>query len=430
MNYGQLALSRVLQDQSLSPLMDLSISEEMFPDAESRQVFTFLMDFQRQHGTCPSPGLVVQQFPAYALPYAADPASFYLKGMVEQHVRTKVTEAFLREARRLPDASISPFEVLNTLRSETQKLALLGQRKTERRVTDNVADRWKTYEDRKNGVGIIGIPTPWATLDDLTQGWQPEMYFGVTARPGRGKTWWMLRVAHAAWAAGYKVLFVNKELPDAMMDRRWDSIDFLLPYEKLRSGMLSTADEARYEQGLKDLPTRQGVGEMRWLHGAMTISAIGAKIEEYKPDLVLVDGAYLLVDEEKGRQQWERQQNISRGLKRLTQEYKVPLGISIQLNRGGDTKKNKAPLTLSDVAGGDAYAQDVDLLIALEQDDDQKTMRILEQIPLKVREASPDPFEVGWDFETMESPDKGLTTQVLPGKSSTPKAGSDKLDYE
>lgn len=103
---------------------------------------------------------------------------------------------------------------------------------------------------------------------------------------------------------------------------------------------------------------------------------------------MLIDGAYLLQDEDGGKRMWEKNMNISRGIKQIAQDYKVPVIISIQLNRQGDSRKGSEP-TLSDVAYSDAYAQDVDFLLGLDQDDDQKLNGELKILPLAVREAPP-----------------------------------------
>lgn len=128
-----------------------------------------------------------------------------------------------------------------------------------------------------------------------------------------------------------------------------------------------------------------------WALGAMTVGAIAPKIEEHEPELVLIDGAYLLQDEDGGKRMWEKSMHISRGIKQIAQDYEVPVIITIQLNRQGDSRKNGDP-SLSDVAYSDAYAQDVDFLLGLDQDDDQKLNGELKILPLAVREAPPVPI--------------------------------------
>lgn len=427
MDYGRLAIARALQDQSLGPILDRGLAPEMMPTPEDGAVLKFVLDFHKKHRTVPSPTLVEQQFPGYSLKYAPDPCGFYVGEILKQHVRNRVAETILRDAKKVVVGD--PFDVATGLRTDLNRLLLLGNEHIELTVDMNTDERLQRYLTIKQGVGLIGIRTPWPSLDDITLGWQPEMYFGFVARPGVGKTWCMTRVGHAAWVDGNDVLFVNKEMPTELMSQRFDALHFKLPYGRFRTGDLTDAEEKRYRDGLVDL-AKNPPAKWTWVHGAMTVSGIAAKIEELKPKLVLVDGAYLLRDEEGAKTRWERYENISRGLKRLAQEYKVPVGISIQLNRGGDIKnrthKNGVqPMTLADVMGTDAFAQDVDYLFALDQTDDLRANRQMMLRGLKTREAESPPVLVGWDFETMESKDFGVTTQVVV----SPDEDEETLDF-
>lgn len=421
MDYGRLAIARALQDQNLGPFLDRGVEPEMMPDPDSKAVLKFLLDFFKQHRAVPSPSLVEQQFPGYRLGYAPDPTAFYIDEILKLYVRRQAVENLMSEAKKLTDAQTSPFAVVDSIRSLFGKLVVLGAESRERDIVETVAERLARYEHNKNNVGLLGIPTPWDSLDVLTQGWQPEDYVGVAGRPKSGKTWVMLRLAHKAWKEGYNVLFFNKEVKTHVMEQRLDAVEFLLGYQRLRTGMLTTAEEQRYRDGLEELQKNPPKSFFKFIHGANTVSEIAAKVEEYDPDIIFVDGAYLLTDEEKARAEWERQKNLSRALKNLAQKYRKPVIISIQLNRGGDIKNRThrgggvAPITLADVAGTDAYAQDVDLLIGIEQTEDMRAQKELALIPLAVREAEPTPIRVEWDFDTMESKDLGLATQVVVG---------------
>jgi replicative DNA helicase len=409
-----MALSRALSDQSLAVFLDRRVQPEMFADAESAGVYKYLLDFHKQYRKVPSPQTVQAQFPGYQFGYAAEPVEVYVDAMVEQFVRNRAFEVVEQHITRLDLGN--PLDVATSLGQQLVRLSALGTRHIERLITDNISQRLDAYRQRKAKVGLLGIPTPWPSLDDMTQGWQKEMYVGVMARPKTGKTWFMLRLAYAAWRAGYRVMFVNKELPDEMMDRRFDALHAKLPYERFRTGDLTDVEEQRYEKAMADLDAAFAAGavpDFRWVHGVSTVSGIDAKVEEFKPDILFIDGAYLLIDEEKARQAWEQQQNLSRGFKRIAQVQKVPTIISIQAGRGADQKKSKTQMTMSDARGSDAFAQDVDILIGLEQSDDDRVNNVLNLLPLAVREARPEPIRVGWDFDTMESKDLGVGTVII-----------------
>jgi replicative DNA helicase len=419
MDVGRLLLSRTLQDQNLTPLLDGNILPERMPTSDDGLVLRFMLDFYREHSAVPSPSLVSQRFPEYIFPYAPDPASFYAGEVKKLWVRSEGQDVVLKQMKLLGATNVDPFDVIGYLRSAFSQL--MGARGTHRdkRVEENVLDRWARYVERKSKVGLLGIPTPWDTLNDLTQGLLPEMYFGYGGRPGTGKTWAMLLFAIVAWLEGYRVLFVNKELSDELMERRFDAILYRLPYEQFRKGMLTEGEEARYREGLANFDARKG---FMWLHGANTVSAIEAKVDDFAPELVIVDGAYLLLPEREQRftSGRERNEHISRNLKDLSQRRKLPLGISVQLNRGAElkartSKNGVAEIGQGDVFGSDAYMQDVDVFVALEQTEDMRLDRRMKHVVLKSREAGKETFLSQWDFDEMCFDGIGTLASVIIG---------------
>ena len=419
MDFGRLAIARAIADKDLTAVLERGLTPEMMPTSEDAQVLDFVLEFYRQHRDVPSPQVVETTFPDYKLGYAADPTSFYVDEVVRQHVRSKAQESVLRNAKGLV-GSADPFGVLGALKGHLSRLASLGTVSLERDVSEGALDRLQLYEDRKNNVGLLGIPTPWSSLDNWTQGWQAESYYGIAARPKTGKTWLLLRIAHKAWAEGYNVLFFNKENRTEIMERRLDALEYMLPYQKLRKGLLTSAQEKRYESGLKKMDQSPPKNFFRFIHGANTVSEVHGKVDEHKPDIIVVDGAYLLIPETGGSKEWERQKSLSREIKALATATKLPTLITIQLNRGADMKQRSTrngvmPITLGDVAGSDAFAQDVDMLIGMEQTDDMRAQDQMKLIPLATREADAEPVMIGWDFDTMESKDFGSIASMFGG---------------
>lgn len=415
MDVARLLVSRVVQDASLAAVLDRRVQPEMCPDPESRHALAFCLEHMRKHGEVPSPALVEEKL-GFRLPYAPDAASYYVDELVSQFQRNQLTELILAQAPAVATAD-DPGVVAEDLRRAAASLLNLGVANIETDMAEDAAARYDRYLKAKEHVGLLGLPTAFATLDQMTQGWLPECFAGFVGRPGTGKTFQLLLQAHAAWLAGADVMFVNKELSTEMMDRRSDALIFRLPYERFRNGALSRGEEERYKDGLADLEAKRGqfanVGSVRWVHGTSTVSGILGKVEEHRPDLLIVDGAYLLMDEERGKTDTEKQKNISRGIKMVAQRTKVPTIISIQLNRDGDAVKTKRMPTLSDVYGSDAYAQDVDYLFALTQNTDQRDRREMHVLPLKTREAAPIPFAIRWDFDQMLFADLGTIAEAI-----------------
>lgn len=416
-DFARLAISRILQDGSVASVLERDFAPAMLHDPDSEVVLQYILSHFDQYRAVPSAALVGQQFPRYALEAAPDQLPFYLDHLQTLHVRAKAVDVLLAAGPSIASPATSRGAV-ERLRREFVELSATGNGQRDTKVTANTKERWLGYESRKQNTGIVGIPTGWDTLDDVTEGLQPEMYVGIAARPGKGKTHFLVRMAQAALRDGRKVLFANKELSTDIMDRRFDAHWFELHYQRFRKGMLTQAEEQRYATGLSTLQATPP-GDWTWLHNVQNVSGIAAKVEQYQPDVLFVDGAYLLLDEDKGKQRWERYENISRSLKRLAADYKIAVAITIQLSRTGDSAKWNREPTLSDIMGADAFAQDVDFLFSLEQTPDMKRAKEMKLLPLKCREAEQTPILLGWNFETMQFPDLGVATQIIAGPATS-----------
>jgi len=421
-DFARLAVVRLLQDRSVAPVLERDFTPAMLYDDESEAVLQYVLDHYGQYRAVPSAQLVAAQFPKYTLEPAPDTLAFYLDHLMTMHVRAKAVESVLAAGASLADPSTARAAVAS-LRKTFVALSATGNGQKDTKVDVNTADRVAAYQFRKTNTGIVGITTGWDTLDDLTEGLQPEMYVGIAARPGKGKTHFLIRMAQAAYRDGRKVLFANKELSTDLMDRRFDAHWFSLNFERFRKGMLTTGEEQRYTNGMVDLQANPP-GEWTWLHNVQNVSGIAAKVEQHQPDILFVDGAYLLLDDDRGKQRWERYENISRGLKRLAQDYKIAVVMSIQLSRTGDSAKWNREPTLSDIMGADAFAQDVDFLFALEQSPEMARANEMKLLPLKCREAAPIPILLGWDFATMQFPDLGVATQIVAAPAPTRRTTS------
>lgn len=416
MNAEHLLVSRLIQDADVACLYDRNISAEMFADPIAQQAVRFILEFHKKYKAVPSPTALADAV-EIPLKYAPDPADHYLDDVAEQYVRNGITAALLETAKAMEAGT--PTQLSETLRSRVAKLSLTGARNIQREIGENVDARFERYLARKNSGGMIGLPTPWTTLDKMTLGWQKETYNGIVGRPGLGKTHLVHRCAIAVWKAGGNVLFCNEELPDETMDRRHDSHALRLCYERFRAGMLTTHEEERYKDGLADMAARRGefngVGDFRWAHGASTVAGIAAKCEEHGPDFLVIDGAYLLRPDQSGLRDEAIQKNISRGIKRsLVTGLKLPVLISVQINRDGDEAKNKGRLSMSNIAGSDAFAQDCDIVVAIgKQTDDERAQGEVPLVPLKSRDAPLTPFLIAFDFETMDFRELGTRAQLI-----------------
>jgi replicative DNA helicase len=132
-----------------------------------------------------------------------------------------------------------------------------------------------------------------------------------------------------------------------------------------------------------------------------TVSALASKVQEYAPDVLFVDGVYLMDDEEgepKGSPQ--ALTNITRALKRMAQRFDIPVVATTQVLSWKLQNRKTRAVTADAIGYTSSFAQDADLILGVERNpdiDDQAIIRVV-----LARTAPTGEVHVKWDWTTME----------------------------
>lgn len=225
----------------------------------------------------------------------------------------------------------------------------------------------KLYE---NKAGLTGLPTGFRDLDRMTSGLQSSDLILVAARPSMGKTAFTLNIAQNVGVRQHKtVAFFSLEMSQEQLVQRLLCQIAHIDSQKLRTGQLNSDEEwtrltdacdKLYESPIyiDDTPGIS-VAEMR--------SKTRRLKSEHGLDLIIVDYLQLM----QGRNAESRQQEISeisRSLKALARELKVPLIALSQLSRSVESRQDKRPM-LSDLRESGALEQDADIVSFLYRED-------------------------------------------------------------
>ena len=225
----------------------------------------------------------------------------------------------------------------------------------------------KLYE---NKAGITGLPTGFRDLDRLTSGLQPSDLILVAARPSMGKTAFTLNIAQNVGVKQHKtVAFFSLEMSQEQLVQRLLCQIAHIDSQKLRTGQLNSDDEwtkltdacDKLYQAPIYIDDTPGISVTEMRSKARRLKA------EYGLDLIIVDYLQLM----QGRSSESRQQEISeisRSLKALARELKVPLIALSQLSRSVESRQDKRPM-LSDLRESGALEQDADIVSFLYRED-------------------------------------------------------------
>jgi len=296
--------------------------------------------------------------------------------MRKSHLDASMKRAFAERHDAAQDRK-DPEERWSKLLSDWQAMGQDLSRMTDLELTSTWEDRLDHYEDLKKHKGQLrGYTTGFPSLDRATMGLQPKQFCVCAGLPKAGKSTLLLAMAVALHEARYRPLFVGFEMSNEEQAARYDAMVAKVSYQNMLSGNLSRDEERRLVQaGAR----RAGVFPKFMLSADIasttTVSGLAAKIDQYDPHVIFVDGLYLMDDElgeAKGSPAALR--NITQGLKRTAQQKDVAIAGTTQVNANKVTKS--AGVTSGALYGSQTFAQDCDVMILVEATDDYEVQKL------------------------------------------------------
>jgi replicative DNA helicase len=372
-------ISAVIQVRDLSPLFEKGVSDSWFSSDEDKRVWTFLRTHFAKYGECPSQEVVTSNFPAYKVQELTDSIDFLLDDLVDRRRKLSISNT-LRQAVEDIQNSKDHEAALLTMQSGIVRLEEEGLNKTsDINLIQTTESRWEDYLFRKNNPGLLGVATGFPTIDSVTNGLQKGQLIVVVATPKTGKSTLALQVANNVHKQGLSPMFQSFEMTNREQQNRYDSMRALVSHNRLISGTLTTDEEKRFQDALSSMSEDE---TNFWLvdaaHG-ITVSAIQSKIQTLQPDVVFIDGVYLMLDEQTGESNTPQAlTGITRSLKRLAQRTNKPIVITTQaLN--WKTKKGK--VSTESIGYSSSFLQDADVVFGLEREDenvdDTRTLKVM-----------------------------------------------------
>jgi replicative DNA helicase len=218
---------------------------------------------------------------------------------------------------------------------------------------------------------ITGVPTGYHDFDDKTSGLQPSDLIIIAGRPSMGKTTFAMNIAeHVAIKSRSPVLIFSMEMPGEAIVMRLLSSLCRIDQLRIRTGKLADEDWPRISSTvsmLSDAPLY--IDDTPSLSPAeMRARARRLAKEHGQLGLIVVDYLQLMQVPGYNENRTAEISEISRSLKGLAKELKVPVVALSQLNRGLEQRADKRPV-MSDLRESGAIEQDADLIVFIYRDE-------------------------------------------------------------
>jgi len=303
------------------------------------------------------------------VPTAAN-AGFYASIVAEKAVLRRLVEAGTRIVQMGYASEGEVVDLVNNAQAEIYGVTGGVESEDYVPLTDAVTSAIDEIEAARGRDGqMVGVPTGFAELDELTNGLHPGQMIIIAARPAIGKSTVGLDIARSA-AIKYNMptIVFSLEMGRSEIAMRLLSAEASVPLQHMRKGTVHANDWTTIAQ------TRGRINDAPlYIDDSpnMTLVEIRAKARRLKQrvglKLVVIDYLQLMTSGKKVESRQQEVSEFSRALKLLAKELEVPVIAISQLNRGPEQRADKKP-ALSDLRESGSIEQDADMVILLHRE--------------------------------------------------------------
>lgn len=222
-------------------------------------------------------------------------------------------------------------------------------------------------ERGERGGDLAGLATGFHDFDRLTGGLEPGQLVIVAARPAVGKTIFGCNVANHVASRGGSALFFTLEMGAREIGMRILSARTRVSVHDMRTGTKDDSHWQRLSNQINEAGEQRLFIDDRPAIGTAYIRAKARRMQrQHGLDLIVID--YLQLMRGQGDNRTQEIGSISRGLKALAKELRVPIIALAQLNRGVESRQDKRPM-MSDLRDSGEVEQDADIVAMLHREE-------------------------------------------------------------
>jgi replicative DNA helicase len=355
-------ISAVLEDKQIHVLLQANVDNLLRTHTD---VWQFVRNYFEHNSSLPPASLVVEKFRDFQPISGIGATKHHLEELQSEYLTDSLKDILRSAASDVQNGNGNG--ALENIITKTSELKKNTSAIRDIDVTD-IESAIAYFENLKiqQAAGHVGIKTNLPGFDNyLPSGIMPGQLGVFLAYPGIGKSWMALYFAVQAWKQGKTPLIISLEMSETEVRNRVFTImgEGLWSHRKLSNGDIEIDTlkmwHSKHLQGKPEfhiISNDQG--------GEINPSVLRGKIDQYKPDFVVVDYLQLMAPNQKSDNETVRMKNLSRELKLMAIGEEVPI-IAISSATPDDVNDLSGVPTLGQTAWSRQIAYDADWVIAL-----------------------------------------------------------------
>lgn len=363
-------ISKCLATKDLSIIQDNLLSEDYF--VGYTEEYNFIINHEKEYGSVPDRATFLSKFPDIELVEVTESDRYLVDTIREEYLYYKSVPVVQKIAELLKSDANAAAEYMIQATKNLQPNYQLGG-------TDIIADaqdRYDNFIERKEHQNDFFFTTGFEELDDLIHGIQRfEELIVLFARVNQGKSWILEKICTHVWQIGFNVGYISPEMGVESIGYRFDTLNKNFSNKGLMWGK-DDIEENEYKNYIDKLSERKNkfiVATPMDFDRRITVTKLKNWIQQYKLDLVAVDGITYMTDEryKRGDNKTTTLTNISEDLMSLSMEIKIPILIVVQANRGGVSQDdNDGTPELETIRDSDGISHNASKVISIRQTKD------------------------------------------------------------
>lgn len=363
-----MVLNSICSTKNIQPVLAGSNIDTMFvryPD-----VWHFIKSYYSEHRAIPDVSIVESKFDYFDIVDAKGETSYYVDQLREEFINSQLENVTLKLRDKV--GKIAYDKVLQGVISDLMSLQNLSVKAQDRDITDfdNAMEEYKeTKRLAEQMGGVPGIPTGIDFIDQAyTSGLAGGDLIVVLGWTGRAKSLMTTKICVNAFNQGFKPMIISLEMNTKKVQDR--------AYTMLANGKFKNSDLAVGDIREDDFRTwsnsiKKSNGFVVVSHDGnneITPAVVQSKIDQHKPDIIVLDYAQLMSDNANSSDMTARMRNMSKEFKRLATSNNIPI-ILISSATPDSTASINTPPIIEQVAWSKQLSFDADLAFAVHRHD-------------------------------------------------------------